>query len=282
LPAYYKGFRRFIKEGKLFAVQKWIAEGKRIHAPEVYWETPLQLAVETGFHSMIEIFLKQRTNREQLVIALNYATGVGNFEVIQLLVDYGADIHSVDFTVVCQTGHPLIIRYFIQHGIDPETGYPFAHALCHPKHRYLGVYMRYRDQFPSFTYQLNLALRYHAQCGNLKWVSHLIWAGGDPHLCLPGLDEEPDPDEDTSALEEAIYKNQDEVVDKIGIDPQRDNLKRIFYYVALLGRSTMFDKLRPFAPCLTGKPGQELMVTRNVPLPAELHERLRLFVEGLL
>lgn len=261
LPPDIKEFRSLIKTGKLFAVQNWIAEGKRISAPEIYWETPLQLAVETGFHSMIELFLKLNPDKDALDRAINYATGVGNFEVIKLLVEYGADIHSVDFLVVCQTGHPLIIRYFIERGIDTETGFPFAHALCHPKNRYIGVYMRYRDQFPSFPYQLNLALRFHAQRGNLKWVSLLMWAGGDPHLCLPDIDEKSDPDEDTSALEEAIYKNRMEILDHIGIDPKRDNLKRIFYYIALLGRSEMLEKLLTLAPDMKGKAGEELMNT---------------------
>ena len=42
MPPDIKEFRSLIKTGKLFAVQKWIAEGKRISAPEVYWETPLR------------------------------------------------------------------------------------------------------------------------------------------------------------------------------------------------------------------------------------------------
>ena len=155
LPSDIKEFRQLIKTGKIFAVQKWIAEGKRITAPEIYWETPLSLAVETGFHSMIEVFLQQKPEQEDLDQALNYATGEGNFENIKLLVEYGARINSVDFDVICHTGNPLIIEYFINHGIDTETDYPFARALCHPKRRYLGVYMRYRKKFPSFKRQMN-------------------------------------------------------------------------------------------------------------------------------
>ena len=63
---------------------------------------------------------------------------------------------------VCRTGHPLIIRFFIERGINAEIDQPFARALRYPKHRYLGVYMRYRTKFPSFKRQLNLALRHLA------------------------------------------------------------------------------------------------------------------------
>lgn len=273
LPPDIKEFRSLIKAGKLFAVQKWIADGKRISAPEVYWETPLQLAVETGFHSMIELFLQQGAERDELNDALNYATGVGNFEIIQLLVDYGADIHSVDFEVVCQTGHPLIIRYFIARGIDAETGFPFARALCYPKHRYLGVYMRYRKKFPSFKRQLNLALRYHAQQGNLKWVSLLMWAGGDPHLHLPEIDEKPSPKTDTSAIEEAVTLNRNEIVAKIGIDPDRDNISTMLDLVTIRGYPEMFDLLIPYAAGLSEKFREKLMYNAMFHLQWEMEER---------
>lgn len=273
LPPDIKEFRTLIKTGKLFAAQQWIAAGKRISAPEIYWETPLQLAVETGFHSMIELFLKLGAERDELNDALNYATGVGNFEIIQLLVDYGADIHSVDFEVVCQTGHPLIIRYSIDRGIDAETGFPFARALCYPKHRYLGVYMRYRKKFPSFKRQLNLALRYHAQQGNLKWVSLLMWAGGDPHLHLPEIGEKPSPKTDTSAIEEAVTLNRKEIVAKIGLDPDRDNISTMLDLVTIRGYPEMLDLLTPYAAGLSEKFREQLMHNAMFHLQWEMEER---------
>ena len=47
---------------------------------------------------------------------------------------------SIPACLSCSVGHPLIIRYFIERGIDAGTGFPFARALCHPKNRYVGVY----------------------------------------------------------------------------------------------------------------------------------------------
>lgn len=141
--------------------------------------TGLRFAGETGFHSVVELFLEQGLDPDVLDNALHIAVYDGNFELIQLLVDFGADIHSVDFEEVCRTGHPSIIPYFLDRGIDAKTGDPFARALRHPKRRDLVIYLRYRNKIPSFKRQFNLALRYHAQKGNLKWVSLLLWAGGD-------------------------------------------------------------------------------------------------------
>jgi ankyrin repeat protein len=243
LPDDIKELMRLVRAGKLFAVQKWIAEGKRTMPPEPYWSSPLRAAVETGFHSMIEILLHQPVDQEERNYMLERAVWDGNFEVIKLMIEYGADLHSVDFEDVCRTGHPFIINFFLDHGIDAETNHPFARALCYPKRRYLGVYMRYRNKIPSFKRQLNLALRHLAHEGNLKWVSLLMWAGGDPHLHLPEIGETPCPRTDTSALEEAVGANRHEIVDKIGIDSKRDNVDRMFELACLLGHTRMAGKL---------------------------------------
>lgn len=87
----------------------------------------------------------------------------------------------------------------------------------------------------SNTNQLNLALKYHAQEGNQKWVSLLLWAGGDGHAHLPEICDAPNPDEDTSAIENACGRGFVEIVDKIGLDPKRDNLQRMFETACLLG-----------------------------------------------
>ncbi len=243
LPPEIKELMQLVRGGKLFAVQKWIADGKPVTPPDPYWFSPLRVAVKTGFHSMIELLLQQGVETDELDYLLSNAVWDGNFEIIQLLVEYGADIRTVDFEDVCRTGHPFIIHYFLDRGIDADTGYPFALALRYPKKRYLGVFMRYRDKIPSFRYQINLALRYHAQQGNLKWVSLLMWAGGDPHLLLPEIEDEPDPEEDTSAIEEASARNHIAIVDRIGIDLKRDNINRMFEIACLLGRSEMIEKL---------------------------------------
>ncbi len=255
LPADMKELRRLVRDGKLFAVQKWIAEGKRTQAPESAWSSPLEIALDTGFHSMVELLLQQGIDQEERNYMLERAVGNGKFEIIKLLVDYGADPKCVSFVAVCRTGHPFIIQYFVERGVDAETDQPFARALCNPKNRYLGVYMRYRDKFPTFKRQLNLALRYHAQHGNLKWVSLLMWAGGDPHLHLPEVGEKPCPKTDTSALEEAVRFNRDEIVEKIGIDPKRDNVDRMFDLACLLGHQEMAEKLLAHGAKAEGKNG---------------------------
>src|SRR4051812_33222059 len=45
------------REGRLFELQQWIAAGRSIAMPSDYRKSPLAIAVQTGFHSLIELLL---------------------------------------------------------------------------------------------------------------------------------------------------------------------------------------------------------------------------------
>ena len=243
LPDDIKQLMALVRRGRLFDVQKWIAEGKRAVPPKPYWFSPLRLAVDIGFHSMVEVLLQAGVEQEEKDYMLNRAVWDGNLDLIQLLVDYGADLHSVDFEDACRTGNPEIMRFFLDRGIDAVTHQPFAHALCNPKRPLLGIFMRYREKMPNLKHQVNLALRYHAQEGNLKWVCLLLWAGGDPHVRLQDIGTEPDDETDTSALEEAVRNKHHEIVEKIGIDPKQVGLNRLLEKACSACDGVLIEKL---------------------------------------
>lgn len=243
LPDDIKQLMALVRAGKLFDVQKWIADGKRTVPPKPYWFSPLRVAIETGFHSMVEVLLQAGVDQDEKDYLFNRTVWSSKFELIKLFVDCGADVHSVEFEDVCRTGNPEIMRFFLDRGIDAVTGQPFAKALCHPKRPQLGIYMRYRETIPDLTNQVNLALRHHAREGSLKWVCLLLWAGGDAHVRLPDVGEEPDPEGDSTALEEAVRLGRQAIVDKIGIDPARDDLSRLLEQACSACEWPIIDKL---------------------------------------
>jgi len=123
------------------------------------------------------------------------------------------------------------MEWFIEQGVDCETDYPLARALCERIKTALGVFKRHKDRFPSFQDQLNFALRYHCRKGDLKWVSLLLWAGGDPYT--KGHDdpyEEPDPeDEGSCGLQLAALRGHHEVfkLKNLNLDPNHPNANDI-------------------------------------------------------
>lgn len=113
LPDDIKQLIRLVRAGKFFDVQKWIAEGKQTVPPKAYSSSPLRVAVETGFHSMIEILLRIETDQDEKNHLLRRAVRNNKLELIKLLVEHGADIHEVGFEDVCGTGNPELMRFFL-------------------------------------------------------------------------------------------------------------------------------------------------------------------------
>jgi len=200
------------KAGKLFEVQEWISEGKPVNPPppankKARKKSPLQIAIDAGFHSLVQLLLQGGAAIEEpRYFPLAHALEKRRLDLVELLVNHGADIHSVTMEEVFGTWNNDIVEFFIAKGADLETGNPLAEALCSRIRTALAIFKRYQDRFPSFQGQVNIALRHHCKEGNLKWVSLMLWAGGDPHVKGPDSPgDDSDPEDYDSALELAAF-----------------------------------------------------------------------------
>ncbi|MBU1413912.1 hypothetical protein KKC22_20545 [Myxococcota bacterium] len=213
----------------MFEVQAWIADGRPVDPPVHKGgrrtKNPLEVAIAQGSHSLVLVLLKGgATISDNSYNALEQALAECRVDLIRLLVEYGADLASVDMVSVFDSWDPEIMEYCIEQGGDVETDSPLAVALCDRVRTALGVFKRHQDQFPSFQEQLNTALRFHCREGDLKWVSLLLWAGADPFakgVGAPGEEPEPDPDDELCALEYAALYDHLEIckLKKIKIAP---------------------------------------------------------------
>ena len=181
-----------IKAGRLFEVQEWIAAGRPLDAPPpppkgARRKNPLETAITTGFHSMVQVLLDGGATIEPDGHGgpMNRVLELRRLDLAMLLVNHGFDPRTVDMVEVFHTWDPAIMEYFIERGADVEKGYPLAQALRNRVQSALGIFKRYKDRFPGFQTQVDIALRYHCKEGNMKWVSLMLWAGADP--CAEGL-----------------------------------------------------------------------------------------------
>jgi hypothetical protein len=227
LPDDLKELCSLCRAGKLFAVQQWIRGGRPHRMPPGNFATsPIRTAIESGFHSLVEVLLREEAvDQEEKNDALIRAIDNRNVDLVELLTQYGADPRTVDFDTVLWSRHPQIMRWFVANGLDLECGYPIANAFRYKHREFLGVYMSLRDTVPTARRQATIALRYHAADGNLKWVSLLLWAGADPRLPVPRMEDSDVDEEDVeTALVAAVRRGQFDVVKRIGIDPTRDDV----------------------------------------------------------
>jgi hypothetical protein len=245
LPPELKELIQLIRHGHLFEVQQWIRDGKPIRLPTEghFILSPMQAAIRTGFHTMVEVMLEAMSKDENMDDLLHEAVRMNRLDLIQLIHRYGANPKSMCYDCVASTQNPLILRWFEDHGIDLVTDHPLAAAFQSRVRAALGTYMRWRKRIPELKHQADIALRYHAAEGSLKWVCLLLWAGADPRAVVPRLDTKKGYDDDGTALEEAVSRDHVEIVEKFKIDPARDDLDFLLMRAGVSANKTLVTQL---------------------------------------
>lgn len=211
------------KQGKLYEVQAWIRQGRPISPSEGArgkgaHAIPLRIAIDCGFHSLVQVLLEAGAPvRERGYRALDHAVSLRRPDLAELLFKHGASVDDVSMQFVLEMWDPDMVAILRAHGASLKKSRPVAFALIAKMRPVLGIVKREGEANPDLLAQAGIALRYHANEGNAKWVSLLLWAGAD--ACERGiyrieeLDSEPDEDDDgPSALELAVVSGKLEIL----------------------------------------------------------------------
>jgi hypothetical protein len=209
------------RAGRLYEIQEWIATGRSLRTPRNLKKSPLDVAVEQGFHSLVELLARSECEATIKNHALALAIAKKRLDLVQILIGFGADVKAVSLADVLQTWDPAMIRFFLDNGADVIAGAPFAVAFAERIRTSLRPFVEYKRAHPELADQLqqqaDRALRYFACEGDLKWVSLMLWAGANPYTPGPSVYDNhgDDPDYHTTALREACYKGSLEVLKKL-------------------------------------------------------------------
>lgn len=245
------------RKGRLYDIEKWITAGKSLDISAATkrgrQRTILAIAVESGFHSLVELIAKHEVNQSAKDAALVDAVSSRRLDLVELLLANGADVKSVPLADVLLTWEPKLIQFFLDHGADPVAGRPFAEAFGAKVRTALRPFVEYKRTHPEIATQLqeqlDCALRHFCSEGDLKWVSLLIWAGGDPRSRGPCFRKEytDDPECYTSGLEEACHAETTDVLKKLKPDPTQDDLSHLLYCAAISNRKATLEYLLDIA-----------------------------------
>jgi len=228
--------------GRLYEIERWIAAGKPLGIPAKYGSL-LQVAVQTSFHSLIELIAKHENNQSSKNAALADAVSLHRLDFIELLVENGAEVKSVPFSDVLLEWNPHIFRFFLERGADPVESSPFAVAFSNKIRTALGPFVELKRSRPELSAalqeQADCALRYFCDKGDMKWISLMLWAGANPRSLGPKPDEanKTDPECFTTALKEASYSGNVEALKKLKPDPKLDDLSDLLHCAAVSGRT---------------------------------------------
>jgi hypothetical protein len=179
------------RAGKLFEVQEWIRQKRPVALPEDAGakgasRNPVRIAIDCGFHSLVQVLLEAGApQRERNYRALDHAVELRRPDLAELLFTHGAKVEDVSMQFVLESWTPEMIDLFLSRGASLERGRPVAWALIAKIRTTLRLLKRDSEAGRSLGDQAAIALRYHANEGNAKWVSLLLWAGADP--CARGI-----------------------------------------------------------------------------------------------
>lgn len=157
-----------VKTGQLFVVQKWLAEGKpyRLTATDDNRVCPLLVAVDSGFHSMVEVLAKAGGwSQETLDTAFEAATSNHRSDIANLLRQQGASMQALDFAEVCRSMNQTFMEEALRGGCSAVQGNAFAAALRRSAaaRPLLSFYRRMRGEFPELDNQAALSVE-------LRWA----------------------------------------------------------------------------------------------------------------
>lgn len=107
---------RLCREGRLFELQAWAAAGKSLSVPTHYRQTPMRVALNTGFHSLIEFLLRHEKDQSAKDEVLRQACWSGQRSVMQLALNEGASVCGVSFQNVIETWDRGVAQLFLEHG----------------------------------------------------------------------------------------------------------------------------------------------------------------------
>lgn len=237
------------RHGRLYDVERWIAKGKPLQlAPEAIAKgtrpkTALQIALETGQHSLGSLLLKSGYRLElERYGPLDLALRFRRWDLFDLLLEWGGDLKSVDAYTVLDTYNVELYERLRAAGYDLTERHAMGAILGHSTRNrpLLGFVKRHRIEDPKIQQELNTALGYHVRAGNEKGVNLCLWAGADPHAAAPnpeiGVSEDPDPEDSEerfvgfSAVEEAASHGHLGILKRLGPDPARDDFDGLYQW----------------------------------------------------
>jgi len=240
----FKPLHKLCREGRLYEVERWISDGRPLQAEPAAIvkgtrpKTALQIAIESGQHSLTKLLL---SNGYQLQLEryrpLDLALAIRRWDLFDLLLEWGADLKSVDVYTVLNTYNTELYERFRAAGFDLTQGHEMASILGHgtSNRPLLGFVKRYRAEDPKIQSELNLALRYQVRKGNERGVALCLWAGADPHVPASDTVEQSDTENGEepsgwSAIEEAASEGDLAILQRLGPDPVRDNFDELYRY----------------------------------------------------
>lgn len=225
------------EHGRIYDIERWIQEGHPLQAamPHQPWRkrtsTPLEIAVETGQWSLIQLLLVNGYRLDQEpTCPLTNAIEHEAWDVLDLLCTWGADVRRMDVEIVIGTYRGELIERLWRAGLDLGAGTGLAFALAGGTNRPLyGFIKRQRTTNQRFQFALDVALGHAVEKKKERAIALCLWAGANSHVSVPEItgmdDEEPYA---RSTMLRAARNSSAAIMKMLKPDPTVDDFNELF------------------------------------------------------
>lgn len=223
-----KRLSELCRQGQLFEVQEWIAAGRpyRNLTEDRRIVCPFRVAVQTGFHSLIEVFLEAGVAQEQMDRAFHDAFRRKRLDLMGLLLRYGANIESLCEQQITSCHSPAVQGFLTDNGLNWDINFRILKSFQSGVRGFLRTFLRIRSSVPSAEHQAAMALRHFVQKNAAGSIALLLWAKVNPRLEVP----DPEISEDiASPLTDMVRYGDIESIKKVGLDRQVDDPTRLLH-----------------------------------------------------
>ena len=190
---------RLCSAGRVYDVERWIQDGRPIQAltykrprkPAVV--SPLRMAIRMGHRDLVLLLLcngyrldLEATDRNSV---LDEALTIRAFDILDLLLEWGADPRTVTTYNVVDTYKTELIDRFWKAGVDYTEDPEFAFYLGHTVNKPLYGWLRRNRSDQRLQDALDVGLLEAVSEDKELPARLLLWAGANPHRKVPMVRE---------------------------------------------------------------------------------------------
>lgn len=240
-PTEVEGLIELCQTGRIYAVERWIAQGRPIQAESYtlrergFYGSPLTVAIQSHQNDLLMLLL---CNGYQLNLEpeqpLDGALRERRWDLLELFLEWGADASRVDPESVLASYRTDLFERFWNAGVDYMRDDCLARYLAETtSNRPLYGWVRRHQDAPGMQRTLAMALVQAIWKRREKAVHLLRWAGADPHMKVPLLEWRtssiPDDEEDLySGVQMAVSEGGGKLLRIMPVDAERDDIEELW------------------------------------------------------
>ncbi|XHF97076.1 hypothetical protein AWENTII_000679 [Aspergillus wentii] len=180
------------EQGHHKVVELLLNHGADIEAAQ-YGDTPLCIASNKGHQKVVEILLRRRAAVTPK--ALHSAAKAGNLQIVEILLDHGADINAFNIStseetalfIAAKRGHEEVVNILLGHGAKVNTVNMFSQSALYSaslnwKQKVVAILLEHGAATEPEDPSHGIALQAAAETGHLRIVEILLVHGANPNF----------------------------------------------------------------------------------------------------